>query len=589
MVDKIGPAKQAGGRSTRTVSRTDIGIDTYRSRLDLVKLDDFRRSNGGSGPDGQVTGGEPAFAGRHFLGGTGFLWGHGEATDCMTNPSPQNLSQLTRLTLLIAPVQAPSTSRQQVSGEVGRLYGAIDARALCDRLAAAVQAGEFTLPAAGRVAVWLSVDSTVALSTDYWAGWANQVNVFAFFAATTTGPQVLQPFRAAIQCRFVLTGGHLRPDPQVLTALTTARTAWRGLDTTSHACWADAPTTATPDWSVFAGGATPLIWRTSHGFHPTGGTANDTFDVDATNPGGTVPNALAFMLQVQQWQPGLPTVGGVGIIMDDHVTAARATTLKAATIPQLRDLSGKYTIPKARVSYVGRYFKPSITPKGTRVPTLAEVKLLSAALIDTFTISEDLTAIPSNQNIGYFDPALHHGTSDGTAAFTHCAEKLGQPSNTPIFFTIDNFDPAAVSTTAALTQAKNRITGYIDEIRAARDAYEALHPDYHYLIGLYANGEVLKWCYEKGTLDMFWQTASTGTTGSAYPNRPWYHANRWQYSIDPNLTAAGWTAWKGADPDADWGDGGRWNLRNPLISELTWVRFGQFLHRFTNLTVPAPR
>ncbi|MGZ6693740.1 MAG: hypothetical protein ACXVHQ_40950, partial [Solirubrobacteraceae bacterium] len=83
----------------------DVGIDTYRSRLDLIKFvdnvmnwDAFRLSNGGTSTGTAVAGGEPAFAGRHFLGGTGFLWGHGEATDCMNNPSPQALNQLTLIT-----------------------------------------------------------------------------------------------------------------------------------------------------------------------------------------------------------------------------------------------------------------------------------------------------------------------------------------------------------------------------------------------------------------------------------------------------------------------------------------------------------
>ena len=139
----------------------------------------------------------------------------------------------------------------------------------------------------------------------------------------------------------------------------------------------------------------------------------------------------------------------------------------------------------------------------------------------------------------------------------------------------------------ALTDAESRILNYIALIKAARDTFLAAQPDFPYLIGLYANGEVLRWCYEQGDLDMFWQTASTGTTGSAFPKRPWFHANRWQYSVDVSFTAAGWTTWNGADPDADWGDGGRWNLRNPLIGELAWVRLRAIIHGFANLTIPA--
>lgn len=604
MINKVGcsPGRLSALRPTRTVRRMDVGIDTYRSRIDLIALDNFRWFNGGSGPDGHVIGGEPAFAGRHFLGGTKFLWGHGEATDCMTKPSPKNLAQLKVLTKLIAPVQAPLTSRQQVTGAVGRVYGAIDARALGERLAAALIAGEFTLPAGGRVAVWLSVDSTVPLSADYWAGWANQVNTFPM---AYTMRQLFLPFRAAVQCRFQNNGGQQRPDPQVVTALTTARTSWPGDDTTSHACWADAPTEVTPDWSVFAGGPTPLIWRTSHGFHPSGAPTNDTFDVDVTNPGGSVVNALDLMLQVQQWQPGLPSNDNLGIIHQDHVTKPLLNAVTAATIPSMTSLeiqgapaAHRYTIPEGRVAYIGRYFQPHVVPPGTHlppgtlVPTSDEVKWISAAGMDTFIISEDRMALGQNQNDGYFDPAHKHGEADGREAFTYCAETLNQPSHTPVFFTVDNFDPADPADPGYNANAAVWVTGYIHEIALARDAYEAQHPDFHYLIGFYTNGAVLRWCYEKGDLDMFWQTPSASRKESSFPERPWYHANRWQYCTDPELTAKGWTAWPGADPDADWGDGGRWNLRSPLRAELFWARLRQMqnlLHAFGNLTVPAPR
>jgi hypothetical protein len=552
----------------------DVGVDTFRSRLDLITWDGFRRWNGGTMSGGQLVGGQAAFAGRHFLGGADFLWGHGEATDCMSNPSPSNLSQLATLTPLIAPIQAPFSDRQPMTGVIGSLYGAIDARALCDRLAAAVEAGEFTLPAGGRVLVWLSIDPGVEFSADYWAGWANQVNTFAYFVGEFA---VQQPFQAAVLCRFDTTqDGTLRPDARVVAALQAARTAWPASDTMSHACWADAPTTATPNWAVFAGGPTPLVWRTAQEFNQTGFPVNSDFNVDRANPGGGVANALDFMLRVQQWQPTTPTINNLGIIHEDKATATatRITDVKAAPMPQMKDKSGHFTIPQAHVAYIGRYLKPTVHPAD--LPTRAEARRISDATLDTFTIWEDGMALFANQNIGYFDPAKAMGTSDGKAAFEYCGNKLGQPPHTPVFFTIDNFDPAAVSG-SALTTAKTWILNYISLIKAERDTYVAAHPDFPYMIGLYANGEVLRWCYVQGDLDMFWQTVSTQTSGSAYPNRPWYHANRWQYSWAPDFKAAGWTTWIGADPDADWGDGGRWNLRNPLVNQLDRVRLSALM------------
>ncbi len=431
--------------------------------------------------------------------------------------------------------------------------------------------------------VWLNVDSAAALSADYWAGWANQVNVYALFAAMSSGPVVLQPFRAAVQCRFVLDGGHLRPDPRVVTALHGARTTWPGLNSTSHACWADFPTTDVPSWSVFSGGPTPLIWRTVQGFSAAGSPPG-VFDVDLANPGGGVGNALDFMLQVQQWQPGLPVIGNYGIIHNDRVTAARLAAVKADHIPAMNDTSGHYSIPLGPVAFIGRYLKPTVDPAD--ILTRAEAKMLSDAYLDTFTISEDRTAITANQNINYFDPTTANGTTDGQTAYTYCAEKLFQPPHTTVFFALDNLDLDSV-TGAALTQARSWLENYFALIRTALNAVVANHPDYPYLIGVYGRGQVMRWLYEKGVVDMFWQTASSGTAGNQYPARPWYHANRWQFGFDAMLNTAGWTAWNGADPDADWGDGGRWNVRNPLPGELAWVRLKAVIDRFSNLTLPA--
>ena len=117
----------------------DFGVDTISSRLDLITWDDFRRSNGAIMSGGTLVGGRPAFAGRHFLGSADFLRGHREATDCKTIPGPENLSNLTLLTPLIAPMQAAFSDRQRITDELGNFYGAIDAKALCNRLAAALQ------------------------------------------------------------------------------------------------------------------------------------------------------------------------------------------------------------------------------------------------------------------------------------------------------------------------------------------------------------------------------------------------------------------------------------------------------------------
>lgn len=529
----------------------DSGVDTFRSRLDLIHWEDFRQWNGGNLIGGVLVGGEPRFAGRHFLGGDGFLWGHGEATNCMTDPNPEHLELLLPPTAVsIAPMQAAFTKRQQLAGALAHVYGRIDGQAVCDRIFASLTAGEFVLPSTGRVLVWLNVDPTAPLSGDYWAGWADRVNNYANFTVLPGGPAVLQPFRAAVQCRFQRDGsGKLRPDPQIQAALTAARTSWPGGNTKSHGCWADAPTVDPPDWTAFAGGPTPLIWKISRGFSQGGSQPDDHFDVDVANPGGTVAKATDFMLIAQQWQPNVPSLKNFGIINQDPVTATQITAAHAASIPKMKDTGGHYSIEKQAVHFIGRYLQPSLAQPN--VVTRAEVEDLSRAPLDTFTIWEDRSAIPAYQNINYFDPAAAAGTFDGEHAFAYCGDVLRQPPHTPVFFTIDNFDPAA-GTSVQVAQAKNWITQYVAMLKQARDDYVVQNPDRPYLVGLYANGEVLHWCYEAGDLDMFWQSGSPGTTGNTLPgefswvtdpkaNRPWYHANRWQFNVDSNLAAAGWT------------------------------------------------
>jgi hypothetical protein len=563
----------------------DIGVDTFRSRLDLIVWNSFRTWNGGGLVNGTLVGGEPAFAGRHFLGGPEgeFIWGHGEATDCKTNPNPEHLQQLNLLTNAIAPIQAPMTTRQQKTGAFGLLYGKIDADAICNRIAASLIASEFVLPAGGLVYVWLTVDPTVTFSADYWAGWSDTVNHFAFFFVPADGPRVAQPFRAAILCAFSPTGGKLRPDPHVPATLAASRVAYKGSNTKCFACWADAPTTAAPDWTVFDGGPRPVVWRISHNFSIGGNVVNDLYDVDACNPGGDVPNVIDFMLVVEHWQPNVPNIQQFGFITDQGkgITAAQIPRIQANAIPSFTDLGGHYTLSGGSVQVIGRYLKPTIVkpgfPAGSFAMTRTEAVELSRARFQLFTIWEDINVLAAGQplNIGYFDAAHHAGTEDGQNAFTYCGDTLQQPPHTPVFFTVD-FDAADPPADAAA--ARTKITDYLTLVKNARDAYTLKNPDRPYLIGIYGNGEVNRWAYEQGLVTFFWQSTGPGSTGNTMPHefpfsppqpfRPWYHANRWQFSKDARLSAAGWTIVPGADPDVDWADGGTWNLFSPLARAL---------------------
>ncbi len=593
----------------------EYGVDTFQSRLDLITWDSFRAWNGGTSQDGTLTGGEPAFAGRHFLGGDLFRWGHGEATNCMAHPMPESIAQLTLLTPAIAPIQAVMSGRQAVTGALGFAYGSLDADALCRRLLACLDAGEFTLPSGSLVFVWLTVDPNAEFSADYWAGWADTVNSKAW-SLQSQGVLLaqLQPFRAAIICSYTAPDGKLAPDPHVPAALIASGTAYRGSDTKCYATWADAATEAhpqqstPPDWESFGSAYTPIVWR-----YAQGGDFGGNFSVDAANPGGDMANATDFMLIAQPWQPNVPSLLNFGFITDqaNGITDTQITTIEQTPIPSFKDTGGHYTLSGGQVCVIGRYLKPNVRdathPKGAFAMTRAEASSLSAVpQFGIFTIWEDIDAtVGQPTTINYFDPAHNMGAQDGKNAFSYCGDTLGQPPHTPVFFTVD-FDAADPPHPMTAAQAQQWIEGYFTALKQARDTYTTQNPDRPYLIGLYANGETNRWCYRQGIVDMFWQSGSTGSTGNTLPTdgfnwappiplRPWYHANRWQFNIDKGLKAAGWTVVPGADPDADWGDGGAWTLADPLVQQfeqqrqlLKGLELGGTFDMFGNLVLPPP-
>ena len=585
-----------------------FGIDTFRSHLDLIPTiypgGDFFAWNEGT---------RPVFAGRNFLGGD-FLWGHGEATNALQNPSPEDLENLIVSVPLIAPIQAPVADRQQVTGSLGYLYGEIDASAICNRLKAGILSGELNRPEGGLVHVWLSVDPAVPFSVDYWAGWSDGVNNFSWsqFIMIHIGGFVLpmQPFRACILCNFSIgITGRLQPDAQVIAAIATSASRYRGSNTTCYALWADAEARPPLDWRVFSGTTMPELWRFSRGFrNDAGAVVNDLFNVDAVNPGLGMGTATNFMLVNQQWQPNVPSILNFGFIVsleppgNTAITNAQITNIQANLIPSFRELGGHYTLPGGEVRAVGRYLR---TPGHGHSIGRDEAERLSNAGFQIFTIWESVNVLaggdpsmgPNPWQIGirYFDPAFHAGTEDGINAFTYCGDVLRQPPHTPVFFCVD-FDAADPGDTAPVSTAdsRQRIRDYFTLIKRERDAYARRNPDRHYLIGLYGNGEVNRWCYEQGIVSMFWQSTSPGGTGNVLPRRPWYHGNRWQFNREAGLAAAGWNHVPGADPDVDWGDGGTWSLAGPLAQELEqWERLGIILSGVTfgnwgNLVIPPP-
>jgi hypothetical protein len=642
-----------------------FGIDTFRSRLDLLPAiapaGNFFVWNGGA---------RPQFAGRHLLGrnalGPDFIWAHAEATNASTepdgnarggrahfplpagDPSPEHPENLTLSVDRLAPIQAPQPARQQFVDDKGRLFGQIDADAICKRLVAAVLTGELGLSDAQLMHVWLSVDPGVPFTEDYWAGWADTVNnyVLPVISQGTLLAQ-LQPFRAGIICSYVAgADGKLRPEPHVLAALATTR--WGG-NTSVHGLWADvklwdnAPAdlvaNGSPllDWNGFDPPTAPVLWRFAHGFTlANGAAAGLPFDIDAASP---MAQPLDFMFQPQTWQPNVPTIQTLGFSNSDSVSAQIAC-LQGTPLPDLDDNnfaanSGHFHLPGGYVKVIGRYVRHNHALSMTR----QEAQDLSNASFSVFTIWESARALagmgafsePSLddatpvQNWGPFtaklkkyiyyfnpdpdgNPATHDdaGTQDGTDAFQYCGATLKQPPQTPIFFAID-FDPYDVldpnnppapllpppapaappgwPALPAVAVREQWIKSYFENIKTARDAYST-QTGRHYLIGVYGPGKIMQLLYEQGIVSHFWQSGGSGHTGSKPPLWPWYHANRWQYRTEQALCGI-----NGIDPDADWGDGGAWSLTDSLSQDFEELeRSGSIIHfvHWGELLVPPP-
>jgi hypothetical protein len=637
-----------------------FGIDTFRSHLDLINYTEFLIWNGATLEEGESVSGTPLFAGRNFLGDD-FIWGHAEATNASSepltvgqdgrahyplpveDPSPEHPENLTLFVDRIAPIQAPLTARQQLVGDKGRLFGRIDADAICRRLKACILSGEFRLGESD-VFVWLSVDPKVNFSADYWAGWADTVNNFTIPIFSQTGALIaqLQRFSACVLCGYAASpGGRLIPDPNVTTALNRAN---RGLNTAAHARWADFQVWESAPADLLANGnplfdfdrfdppTAPLLWRFAKGFlKPDGTPADVAFDLDAINPASDLGE---FMLEVQKWQPNVPSIQNLGFSNSGAITIAQTACLQTTDLPDLNDNnfranSGHFHVPGGHVNVIGRYIRPTAdssmsAPEAQRLSN-ADMSLFTiwegARLLARMGLSEsseedtdkrkveDWGEFTANihKNIFYFNPdpdgspATHDdaGTLDGKDAFHYCGVVLKQPPQTPVFFAIDfdpydlpdprhpphpagTVEPPAPPGWPALPSINVReqwIKSYFQNIKTARDEF-ATQTGRHYLIGVYCAGKTLQLLYEQGIASHFWQSGS-GRNGNRPPNWPWYHANRWQYrgNLEPKFCAIG-----KIDPDADWGDGGTWSLTDPLSLALIEL---ELLEHFRILDDPS--
>jgi hypothetical protein len=609
-----------------------FGIDTFIFHLDMIQdsdssWNDFKQWSLGILIEGNVEGGDPVFAGRNFLGGS-FIWGRSEATNssselqgqlAATDPSPAHPENLKLRVPLIAPIQAPQPDRQKVTNERGRLYGAIDAQVLCRKLFWSIYSGEFAVNnAEGWVQVWLAVDPESSFSLDYWAGWADKVYNFAVSVpyGSLHPTRILQPFVPCILCHYQADATKkFKRDPGVSVVLNNVEAKYPRLHTHCHAFWADtvelddAPTAPTPkiDWTRFDIDERPLIWRFAKDLkNADGSNINTMFGVDVAkdpkDPPASKLKGTDYMLVAQKWQPNASDIINIGFSITDEMTAARVRCVQSTPLPEMPDNRppkneqegvAHFRVRGGQTQQVGRYIRIRAVDSMSR----AEAERLSNAGIEIFTVWEsgNVLAHAEPKVIGYFNPAFHAGTEDGNAAFAYCGDILRQPPQTPIFFCVDFDAPANdeldlpshdAAKRARTLRTQQWILNYFNLVRTARDRYAQQNPDRFYLIGVYAGGEVLRWLYKMGAADCFWQAVSFAGTGSQPPRWPWYHANRWQYQFTetPNHPLpVRWDCVGGADPDADWGDGGSWILTDPLAQRLEAVERAEALQFWGNL------
>jgi len=414
------------------------------------------------------------------------------------------------------------------------------------------------------------------------------------------------------------------------------------------------------DWTRFDQPTAPVLWRFAGGYTLADGTAApDPFSIDAANPEATPVDFMLSTQTWQPNVADLETGGNFGVSNNAAITATDIANIQANFIPEMNDSGcptvtgdpppGRFKLPGGAVKVIGRYIRYN---KAISIGQ-QEAKDLSDAGFRLFTIWEETgstrnvpglgTVYPAVQNkpvndwgpfaataykyIWYFqtDPDQNPATGDtgdldGADAFQYCWTQLHQPSQTPVFFAIDFSpydmpDPHAVPfppppppppappnptqgwpANPAPAVFEPWIKAYFTKIRAARDALFAQGGPY-YLIGAYADGKTLELLYKQGVVSHFWQPASASRPGGHPPLWPWYHVNRWQFNVEKNLAAAGWTVpgtkvevVDGADPDVDWGDGGTWNLNDDLARGES----GGLITRFIDWgelvvpTLPAP-
>lgn len=203
------------------------------------------------------------FFGRYFFTSSG-----GGLYSASTETSALSTAQFN---FLIA-ISSPSSSREQTGGTTGYNYGVNDANSTLNNIISAMQYGGMGLGSSGRIYVYLDIEPDVALTQNYWDGWA--LTVFNYTAppgmtvnCPSPNTSIVAPFYPCAYANPVVAG---RPNNQqtmnVLTKNTLDGPDWNkacyGLWTqqTSLSSCAACSLNPPPGWSNAVG----YSWLTLH-------------------------------------------------------------------------------------------------------------------------------------------------------------------------------------------------------------------------------------------------------------------------------------------------------------------------------------
>jgi hypothetical protein len=528
-------------------------------------------------------GDKPKFAGRYFLGQP-YLWAHGEGSEAL-----QQQIGVER----IVPLQRADAARQEATDEEGARYGIEDASAFCEYLDKCIDMGELKITNTF-VYVFLEVDNSTVLSTEYWSSWAATIHDHMLVSeksvtagnTTVTVPALSWPYLPCICCQFEKAGGsasNYRPEQTVINCLTNAGSNPAGKQTRCYGFWAratDNPAYYVPqpqlDWSAFDSFRQPqgsadqpvwlLLWRykdisTSD---PPDIPQGDKLTLDAANDSAGQAKVSKYMLQLVANRTARLTPTQIGIDRGRASSEAQVQCMpsKAITLNNLPitgvaagDRAGVPLNPPfiAPPTFFLRYITtPSNDPeRGKDALSLQEANRITATGISVVTTWQ-ARAEEADEHL----TTPNQGIRDSRLAFSYAAYVLRQPANTPIYFSIDcNVEflfPTGILPNDVVTYFEDIRRGYLEYLQdqeldlqvvwknyaltnymqtlQQKKVAENLQPRPYY-VGIYGPNNALAICYLKGLASHYWQAWSPVWNEKKNLN-VWPHDNLWQVLIN---------------------------------------------------------